>query len=103
MTLDELKQRLDRYEWSDVEFKAARSDVPRDAYKTVSAFANTGGGHLVFGIEQNGKLFQIVGVADVDKVQNDFLSVLRGGQLLNRIVCVNESILDDADGRVSGG
>ncbi len=100
MTLDELKQRLDRYEWSDVEFKAARSDVPRDAYKTVSAFANTGGGHLVFGIEQSGKQFQIVGVADVDKVQNDFLSVLRGGQLLNRIVCVNESILDDADGRV---
>ena len=95
MTLDELKARLGRYEWSDVEFKAARNDVPRDAYKSVSAFANTKGGYLVFGIEQKEQEFKIVGVLDVDKVQNDFLSVLRSGQLLNRIICVQETALEE--------
>jgi len=97
MTLEEIKARLDRYEWSDVEFKAARNEVPRDAYKSVSAFANTNGGHLVFGVEEVGKEFKIVGVLDVDKVQNDFLSTLRSGQLLNRVICVQESALDDDD------
>lgn len=95
MTLDELKARLGRYEWNDVEFKAARNDVPRDAYKSVSAFANTKGGYLVFGIEQEGQEFKIVGVLDVDKVQNDFLSALRSGQLLNRIICVQETALEE--------
>lgn len=98
MTLDEIKARLDRYEWNDVEFKAARQEVPKDAYKSVSAFANTNGGYLVFGVEQKGKDFSIVGVLDVDKVQNDFLSTLRSGQLLNKVICVQESALEDADG-----
>ena len=45
----ELIERLKGYEWNDVEFKEVRRDVPRSAYETVSAFANTEGGHLVFG------------------------------------------------------
>lgn len=98
MTLDELKERLDRFEWSDIEFKAAQRQVPRDAYRTVSAFANTSGGHLVFGIEEQGNDLRIVGVIDVDNVQNDFLSTLRSGQLLNRVISVQESALEDDEG-----
>ena len=72
----EFIERLRGYEWTDIEFKEARRDVPRSAYETVSAFANTQGGHLVFGVKQSNEDFEIVGVLSVDKVQGDFMSTL---------------------------
>ena len=68
MTQDELIQLLHSHEWRDVEFKEARRDVPRSAYETVSAFANTDSGHLVFGVRESGQDVKIVGVLYVDKV-----------------------------------
>ncbi|MBK7497320.1 MAG: putative DNA binding domain-containing protein [Candidatus Omnitrophica bacterium] len=68
--------------------------APEDAYKTVSAFANTAGGHLVFGIKDTDGRLEIVGVIDVDKVQNDFLSCLRAGDKLNRIITVDEDAIE---------
>lgn len=88
MNQDELLARLNGIEWNDFECKRAQRGVPEDAYKTVSAFANTAGGWLVFGVsEVNGQL-EVTGVEKPDKVQNDFLAVLRGGQKLNRVIMV---------------
>ena len=67
MDRDEIIERLKGYEWSDIEFKSAQRDVPQSAYKTVSAFSNTEGGWLVFGIRDGADGFEIVGVLDVDK------------------------------------
>ena len=94
----ELIERLKGYEWTDVEFKEARRDVPKSAYETVSAFANTEGGWLVFGVRDGEGGFEIVGVMEVDKVQNDFLSVLRSGQKLNRVVAAKERLIEE-DGK----
>ena len=77
MEREELVERLKGYEWNDIEFKEARRAVPRGAYETVSAFANTEGGHLIFGVKQAGEDFKVVGVLSVDKVQGDFLTALR--------------------------
>ena len=98
MEKTELIERLKGYEWNDIEFREARRDVPKNAYETVSAFSNTGGGWLVFGIRDGAGGYEIVGVLDVDKVQNDFLSVLRSGQKLNRVIAVNERLIED-DGK----
>lgn len=94
MNQDELIARLKKYEWNDIEFKKAQRGVPNDAYESVSAFANTAGGHLVFGVEDNKGSFQIVGVIEVDKVQNDFLSCLRSVGKFNRPISVQESTLE---------
>ena len=94
----ELIERLRGYEWNDVEFKRAQRGVPESAYETVSAFSNTEGGWLVFGIRDSAGGYEIVGVLEVDKVQNDFLSVLRSGQKLNRVVAVDERLIED-DGK----
>ena len=69
MTKDELIARLGKYEWNDIECKEAQSGVPRDAYKTVSAFSNTNGGYLVFGVKDSKGKLNIVGVIEVDQVQ----------------------------------
>ena len=94
----ELIERLRGYEWNDVEFKRAQRGVPDSAYETVSAFSNTEGGRLVFGIRDRAGGYEIVGVLEVDRVQNDFLSVLRSGQKLNRVIAVAERLIED-DGR----
>jgi ATP-dependent DNA helicase RecG len=94
MTRDELIKRLQGFEWNDAEFKKARGGVPDSAYETVCAFSNTAGGWLVFGIEDGEDKFEIVGVIEVDKVQNDFLSVLRRGTKLNRTIESRESLID---------
>ena len=94
----EIIERLRGYEWNDVEFKRAQRGVPDSAYETVSAFSNTEGGWLVFGIRDSAGGYEIVGVPEVDKVQNDFLSVLRSGQKLNRVIVAKERLIED-DGR----
>ena len=94
MTKDELIARLGKYEWNDVEFKKAQRGVPESAYETVSAFANTDGGWLVFGVLEGELGYEIVGVDDVDKVQNDFLSCLRSQGKLNRPVDAKADAID---------
>ncbi len=88
MNQKELLKRLDGFEWNDFECKRAQRGVPEDAYKTVSAFANTSGGWLVFGVSEHDHQLQATGVDEPDKVQNDFLGVLRGGQKLSRGIAV---------------
>ena len=99
MTVQELQTRLSQIEWRDIEFKKAQRGVPNDVYPTVSAFANTSGGHIVFGIAQADGNFEIVGVLEPDKVQNEFLSALRGGSKVSCSVSVEESQIQ-TDGKI---
>jgi len=92
MTEQEILELLSKYEWKDVEFKEAKIAVPKSAYESVSAFSNTEGGHLVFGIKKDGSDFEVVGVIDVDKVQNDFLTSLRQKEKISSIIEVQEGI-----------
>ncbi len=98
MTLDELLERLKGHEWNDIEFKRVSWTVPKSAYETVSAFSNTAGGWLVFGVEKSDGSFEIVGVIEADQVQNQFLSTLRSRSKFNRVIQVQENLLalDDA-------
>lgn len=62
MNLDELQQRIDRWENLHTEFKAG--PIRPDALAaTLVAFANTDGGQLVFGVSEERR---IVGVEDAD-------------------------------------
>ena len=83
---------LNAHEWRDVEFKEAQHEVPNRAYETVSAFANTKGGHLIFGIRQSGQDIEIVGVLNVDKVQNEFLTSLRQRNKISLVMDVEEEL-----------
>ena len=77
MTRDDLLAALQSIEWNDIEFKEATWAVPKDALSTVSAFANTDGGHLVFGVKQTNGTFTVTGVTDADQMQNTFLGQVR--------------------------
>lgn len=94
MTKNEILKKLRASEWNDVEFKEARTAVPKSAYETVSAFANTHGGWLVFGIAESPSGFEVVGVEKPDQIQNDFLSVLHADSKINHDIEVTEQRFD---------
>ena len=50
MTKEELLKRLNGIEWNDFEIKEAKNEVPKTAWETVSAFSNSFGGWIVFGV-----------------------------------------------------
>ena len=55
-------------ELPDLEFKTAKSNVPNDIWRTISAFANRkGGGLIVFGVSQESN--SIVGCSNLDLMQ----------------------------------
>lgn len=81
MNRKELIRRLKLPEWDDLEAKDAKTALPKDIWKTVSAFCNTNGGVIVFGIRDAGKgRLEITGVENADKVQGDFITGLRNGK-----------------------
>ena len=83
MTKEELLQKLTEIEWDDFECKRALDKLPEDVWTTVSAFSNTSGGWIVFGIKQQGAKFEILGVNNGEKTESDFLNTLRNGQKFN--------------------
>jgi ATP-dependent DNA helicase RecG len=93
MTRNELLARLNSIEWSDIEFKEAAWDVPKSALSTVSAFANTAGGHLVFGVKEQNGTFTVSGVIDADKVQNDFLGQVRESKKISVFLPIDGKLL----------
>jgi len=85
VTKEELIIRLSDIEWEDFEVKKAKSEVPKSVWETVSAFSNTAGGWIIFGINQNGKNFEISGVENAEKIEQDFLNTLSGNKFNSTI------------------
>ena len=55
MNMQELKQLIYKGEKVDIECKEAESNVPRSAYESYSAFANTKGGYIILGVKEDKK------------------------------------------------
>lgn len=52
MELEILLEKLDFIEDYDLEFKASEDNLPKDIWKTISAFTNTNGGYIILGITE---------------------------------------------------
>ena len=85
MTKDELIAKLHDIEWEDFEVKTAKSELPKNVWESVSAFSNTSGGWIVLGVKQTGKTFEIQGVNNIEKLEQDFLGTLRGEKFNQRL------------------
>ena len=90
MDLETLLEKLDIGESQDFECKRSEDNVPKDAWKSISAFANTEGGYVVLGIAEKKGRFQILGVNNPKKQLKDFWDNHNNSQKLNIPIC-NES------------
>jgi predicted HTH transcriptional regulator len=96
MTQQQLIETLQKGERLTLEAKLAKAELPRSVWETYSAFANTIGGTIFLGIDENrkeknpAKRFAIVGVKGAQKILTDFWNTINSNK-------VSENILTDAD------
>ena len=96
LTLSDIRNKIKNGETVDVECKAAESSIPGSVYESYSAFANTSGGMIFLGINENkkernlSKRFSVEGLQNADKQINDFWNTINGNK-------VNVNILKDED------
>ncbi|MCH5256722.1 MAG: putative DNA binding domain-containing protein [Lachnospiraceae bacterium] len=96
MDMQSIKQLIYKGEKIDVECKKAENTIPRSAYESYSAFANTKGGHIVLGVYEDKKKkapeerFIIQGIENPARQLEDFWNTINGNK-------VNVNILKDED------
>ncbi len=96
MDIQKLKQLIYQGEKVDVECKKAESNVPKSVYDSYSAFANTKGGYIILGVDENKKKtnpeerFIIQGIENPSKQLEDFWNTINSDK-------VNINILKDED------
>lgn len=96
MNIQELNSLIYQGEKIDVECKKAEKNVPKSAYESYSAFANTKGGYIILGVEEDKtkakpeERFIIQGIENPDKQKEDFWNTINGSK-------VNVNILKDDD------
>jgi ATP-dependent DNA helicase RecG len=92
MTIEELLEALKLGEDQDIEFKAAQGGLPRSAWETVSAFANTSGGNIVLGVSERDGKFEIVGVNKPQTLIKDFWDTHNSPQKINYPICRDSDV-----------
>ena len=100
MNKAELIEKLEDIEWEDFEVKEAKSEIPKNSWSTVSAFSNTAGGWLVFGVNKTGKSYKITGVSNPEKIEQDFTTALRNGTKFNKKIIVKSKKYNFSDKKV---
>ena len=94
--MQELKQIIYKGEKVDVECKKAENNVPKSVYESYSAFANTMGGYIFLGVDEDKKKklpeerFIIQGIENPKKQIEDFWNTINGSK-------VKVNILKDED------
>lgn len=86
MTREELIKKLQDIEWEDFEIKKCKEKIASSVWETVSAFSNTNGGWLIFGVEQKGKHYNITGLSNPQQVEQNFTTALRGEKFNTKII-----------------
>ena len=80
MTIAELEEHISQLrrletDLTHVEAKLSASELPKRLWETLSAFSNTaGGGVLILGVSEEAK-FEIAGVKNAKKIQQDLASL----------------------------
>lgn len=96
MDMNELKKLIYQGEKVDIECKKAESSVPKSVYESYSAFANTQGGYIIFGVKEDKtkkileERFVIQGIDNPSKQREDFWNTINGSK-------VNINLLKDED------
>ena len=92
--IEQIENLINLGESYQVEFKKSENQVPDSMWETYSAFANTNGGYIFLGIEDdgNGMFKSVTGVKNPDKVISDIFNHANNKDLVNVNLLSNETV-----------
>lgn len=98
MTIEQLKATLTRKENVAIEYKTAKGGIPANMWETVSAFANTNGGVIIFGVAEKNKVPVVDGLTEdeVIDLKKKFWDLANNRQKLN-LCFFNEDDVHEAE------
>ena len=85
---------LNRSKWKeaeDLEFKLAATKVPDDMWETYSSFANSEGGIIVLGVENNGTVH---GVQNAPKMLSNIATLLNNSEKVSQNLLQSGMLVD---------
>ena len=106
ITSDDVKKLLLKGESLTLEMKKCKKNtLPDNLWESYSAFANTRGGVILLGVEEDktkpvSERFEVVGVKDANKLITDLFNILNNPQKVNRCVMYDSDVqLVEMDGK----
>lgn len=105
LTWDELIKEIYNGEKIDMECKLAGKAIPQSVYETYCSFANSKGGNIVLGVEEDKNetnpetRFKIRGIAEPEKIREDFWNTING-QKVNANILVDDDVYTVENGDI---
>lgn len=105
MTEQQIKDTLTLGERITLECKKAKNEVPKSLWETYSAFANTIGGYILLGIEENRNetnpalRFVVTGVENPPKIISDLWNTVNSNKVNQNILHNDDIEIVDVDGK----
>lgn len=103
MNIGQIKELLQKGEKVNLECKEAKKEMPKSAYESYSAFANTYGGTIILGIYEDSKAnsenrFIIKGVENASKIIDEFWNTINSTKVnVNLLTDENVYIVNDKE------
>jgi len=79
MQVSKLLEMIHRGEGISIEFKKATNDITKDVYDTVCSFSNRDGGHILFGVRDDGVILGVNPDA-ILRMKKDFVTSINNAQ-----------------------
>lgn len=92
MNQEELLKHIKLGENSDIEFKSAKGGLPKSLWESVSAFANTNGGYIILGVEENNGKFEVGSLKNSSTLIKSFWDLHNSSQKLSSPLCKENDI-----------
>ncbi|MDN5081981.1 RNA-binding domain-containing protein [Aliarcobacter butzleri] len=92
MNQKELLKHIKLGENSDIEFKSAKGGLPKSLWESVSAFANTNGGYIILGVEENNGKFELGSLKNSSTLIKSFWDLHNSSQKLSSPLCKEKDI-----------
>ncbi len=78
--IEKILASIDCGESEDLELKAAKGGLPKSLWESYSAMANTKGGIILLGVEDDGKPN---GIKEIDKLKKEFWNLINNRNKVN--------------------
>lgn len=106
MNMQELKDLIYKGEKVDVECKKAQNRIPDSVYETYSSFANTKGGTIILGVDEDKtktdstQRFIVCGIQNPEKLREDFWNTINS-QKVSANILMDENVYVVEEGKIA--